>query len=154
MSDTPPVPGQEPWGDDLNTYLASLEERIEVLEAKSEHVFNSYPWKFSAAAPPANAGELRLNDANPVVATNISVGKIDGDGADRTPVFMQLSLGDLIRVNDWDNAAILHRFNVTAPAIIGPTSVDIPVTWISGSGNLPTSGAAKINVGFLVSLIL
>ena len=154
MSDTPPTLGQDPWGADLNTYLASLEARVAVLEEAPEYVFNSYSWKFSNAAPPAAAGELRLDNVNPALATLIDVRKIDGDGADRTPVFQQLTPGDLIRVNDWDNAAIFHRFNVTTAPTIGATNVTIPVTWTSGSGTLPTTGAAKINVAFLVSIIL
>jgi hypothetical protein len=89
MSDTPPVIGQDPWGADLNAYLASLEARIVELEATPEHVYNSYCWKFSAAAPPAGAGELRLNNVDPTLATLIDMRIIDSDGADRTPVFLQ-----------------------------------------------------------------
>ena len=33
MSDTPPVIGQDPWGADLNAYLASVETRVTTLEA-------------------------------------------------------------------------------------------------------------------------
>jgi len=154
MSDTPPAVGQDPWGDDLNTYLASLETRIEALEIAPEYVFNSYLWKFAAGNPPAGAGELRLNNADPSLATLIDLRKIDGDGGDRTPVFQHLTPGDRVSVSDWDDAAIIHRYTVTTAPTIGATNVTIPVTWFSGVGVLPTSGAAKINVGFLVSLIL
>ena len=152
MSDTPPTVGQNPWGQDLNTYLASLEARVVVLEAKQEHVYSSYSWKFANTAPPAGAGELRLNNVNAALATLIDLRKIDGDGADRTPVFQQLSPGDRVRISDWDDATIIHHFNVTTAPTIGATNVTIPVTWISGSGTLPTTGAAKINVAFLVSI--
>jgi hypothetical protein len=151
---TVPTLGQDPWGAALNAHLAALEARIADLEALDEKVFSSYPWKFSAGAPPALAGELRLNNVNPALATQIDLRKIDGDGADRTPSLMQLSYGDLVRINDWDDANVIHRFNVTGAPVIGTTNAQIPVTWISGGGVLPTSGAAKINVGFLVSLIL
>lgn len=154
MSDTPPALGQDPWGADLNAYLASLEARVVVLEAKPEWVYNSYSWKFSNAAPPAASGELRLNHVSPNLATVIDVRKIDGDGADRTPIFQAMTPGNRVRISDWDNAAIIHRFNVTTAPTVGATNVTIPVAWESGAGVLPTSGAAKINVGFLVSLIL
>ena len=182
MSITPPEPGQPLWGDDLNTYLLSLEariatneanmaslqnqmnslnvetddltERVIVLEAKPEYVYNSFPWKFSASSPPAGAGELRLDNVDPMLATLIDLRKVDGDGADRAPVFMQLTPGDKVMVSDWDDAAQLHRFTVTGPPMIDATNVQIPVSWVSGNGTLPTAGQAKINVGFLVSLVL
>jgi len=122
------------------------------LEAKKEHVYSSFGWKFSAAVPPALAGELRLNNVAANLATVIDVRKIDSDGADRTPIFAAVRVGDVIRIADWDNAAIIHRFNVTAVPTIGSTNITIPVAWVSGSGVLPTAGQAKINVGFLISL--
>lgn len=184
LTTQPPLPviGAEDWGPDLNDCLSwlyeqvvgnaasillnrdqiealeaqvsALQARVVTLENKPEYVFNSYPWKFSASAPPAGAGELRFNNVNPSLATLIDVRKIDSDGADRTLVFQQLSPGDRIRVADWDDANIAHRFDVTAVPTIGATNAQIPVTWTSGGGNLPTSGAAKINVGFLVSIII
>jgi hypothetical protein len=172
----PPLPaiGALDWGPDVNDCLTwlyeqmaanalaismqqdqieALQSQVSVLEAKPEYVFDSFPWKFSAAAPPASAGELRLNSVNPALATLIDVRKIDGDGADRTIVFNQLTPGDRIRINDWDDSTILHRFTVAALPTIGATNVQIPVTWVSGNGSLPTTGAAKISVNFLVSII-
>lgn len=154
MSDTPPVVGQTPWGEDLNAYLAELEARIVALEANPEHVYNSYAWKFAIAAPPAGVGELRLNNTDPSLATLIDMRLIDSDGADRTPVFLQVTPGDTIRVNAWSNASIYHRFHASGVPTLGTTNVTIPVVWEAGTGTLPTAGQAKINVGFLVSLIL
>jgi hypothetical protein len=154
MSDTPPVIGQDPWGQDLNAYLTSLEARITLLESKGEHVYNSFAWKFSSAAPPAGATEVRLNNVNAALATQIDLRKIDLDGADRTQVFLQVSAGDIIRINDWDNAAILHRYRATGVPTMDATNVTIPVAWETGSGTLPTTGNAKVNVAFLISLVL
>jgi hypothetical protein len=142
------------WGDHLNAYLVSLEERIEELEARPDYVYNSYAWKFSNAAPPAGAGELRFNNANPALATLIDLRKLDVDGADRTPVLQIITIGAKVRISDWDNAAIIHRFDVTGPSVIGTTNAQIPVVWVSGSGTLPTTGQAKINVAFLVALVV
>lgn len=151
MTNTPPVIGQDPWGADLNAYLASLEARIAALEANPEHVFNSYAWQFSNLTPPATGSQVRLNNVSAPLATVIDIRKIDSDGADRTPVFQQLTPGDLVRINDWDNAAVIHRFNVVTAPTMDATNVQIPVTWLSGSGTIPN---AKVNVAFLVSLIL
>ena len=115
MSDAPPDIGEENWGDELNAYLASLEDadRRSLEAAQPEYIYNSYAWQFSSAAPPATGSQLRLNNVDPTLATLIDVRKIDSDGADRTPVFQQLDHGlDGSAINDWDNAAILHRYNV------------------------------------------
>jgi hypothetical protein len=139
----------------LEAQVSVLEARVVTLEAKPEYVYSNYLWKFSNAAPPAASGELRLNHNDPSLATLIDVRKIDGDGADRTPTFQALTPGDKIRITDWDNATIIHRFTVTGlPGTMDPSNATIPVTWTQGSGILPTSGAAKINVGFLASIVV
>ncbi len=149
----PPEPGTEDWGDDLNAYLAHLETRIVDLESRPDYIFNSYPWSFNGGAPPATAsGQLRLDNSDPSQATMIDVRKIDFDGADRSPAMQLLNVGSSIRIGDWDNAAVLHWFLVAGPATFNATNAQIPVTWKSGSGALPTSGQAKINVGFVVAL--
>ena len=168
----PPTIGQDPWGETLNTYLATLETRVvgllsqvDMLETqvvtlgsqvtalggKPEYVFNSYPWQFSSSAPPATGSQLRLNDPSPQLATMIDIRVIDSDGADRTPVFQQLTIEDKIRFNDWNDASLNYRYMVTGPTMIGPTNASIPVVWTGGSGVVPN---AKVNVGFLVSIII
>jgi hypothetical protein len=172
MTVTPPTIGQEDWGDDLNAYLVDLEERIadnvariaalesDVSDLQSEpappeHVFNSYAWSYNSGAPPATAGQVRLDTTDPMTAMVMDFRKIDVDGADRTPIFQQLSDGSMIRINDWDDASILHRFEVTGEPTIDATNVQVPVVWSSGSGTLPSGGqAAKVNVAFLVTLIV
>jgi hypothetical protein len=149
-----PDAGQDPWDVALNTYLTALESRITAVENKPEHVYNSYAWQFSNAAPPATGSQLRLNNTNPVLATLIDVRKVDLDGADRTPVFLQVTPDDIIRINDWDNAANLHRYTVTGTPTMDATNVQIPVAWDSGSGVIPTTGQAKINVAFYLAIIL
>ena len=151
MSDTPPVVGQVPWGEDLNGYLASLEARVAAVEAKPEYVFNSAAWQFSNLTPPATGSQLRLNNPQAALATVIDVRRIDSDGADRTPWFQMISADAHIRFQDWDNSAVFYRYTATGPATFDSTNVQIPVTWESGSGVVPN---AKINVGLIVILVL
>lgn len=158
MTSTPPVIGLDPWGDDLNAYFAWLENRINAmdvrinaLEAKPEHVYNSFAWTFSNLAPPATGSQVRLDNVDLSLATLIDIRLLDSDSADRTPIFQQVKSGDQIRINDWNNAASIHRFTVTGAATMNATNASIPVTWLSGSGVIPN---AKANVAFLVALIL
>ena len=151
----PPEPGTEDWGDDLNTYLEYLEGRIATLEAKPQYVYNSYAWLYNNGVPPATGSgvnnQVRLDNVDLTQATLIDIRKIDADGADRTPVFQQLTAGSIIRINDWDNAASLHRFDVTGAPMMDATNVQIPVAWESGGGVIPN---AKVNVAFLIALTL
>jgi hypothetical protein len=160
MSDLPPLPepGQVLWGEDLNAYLAGLEarmlsneSRITDLEAKPEMVYSSTAYQFSNAAPPATGNQLRLNNVDPVQATLIDLRKDDADGADRSNWLQMLGVGGYMRIQDWDNAAIWHRFKVTGKATFDLTNAQVSVTWDAGQGTLPN---AKISVGFLSPLVL
>lgn len=147
----PPEPGTEDWGDDLNAYLEHLETRIEALENRPEYLFSSHPWTFNNGAPPANINQVRLNSTDPTTATMIDIRRIDLDGADHTPIFQMLGAGSAIRINDWDNAAIIHRYSVTGAATMGVDNAQISVTWLSGSGALPNG---KVNVAFFLAVEL
>lgn len=170
---TPPTPGQPLWGDDLNAYLVSLEariagnedkfvpmrdslealeERVDVLEDKPDYVFNSYSWQYSSATPPPTGSQVRFDNADLTAATSAVFRLTDNDGADRTAVFQNLSVGSQIRINDWDDSSILHRFNTTGPTTITASDATVPVTWVSGSGTFPNS--AKANVAFIIPLSL
>ena len=151
MSDTPPVIGADPWGEALNSYLISLESRIIDLEGQTEHIYNSFSWQFSNAAPPATGSQLRLNNVNATQATLIDLRKIDNDGADRSAWLKLLDFGAVIRIHDWDNAAVFHRFTVTAPPTFDATNAQIPVVWDTGNGVLPN---AKVSVAMLVTLTI
>jgi len=165
MSDVytpPPVAGAEPWDAGLNTtidwlhrHIVTLETQVAALEARPEYILNSYAWSFNAGAPPATTnGQVRLNNANPALATAVNFRKIDFDGGDRTGAFQMVTVGSQLRINDWDNAAIIHRYVVTGLPTIDATNAQVPVTWISGNGALPTQGQAKVNVAFLIALVL
>lgn len=144
-----PSPGQEPWDAALNAYLTALGDRIAVLETAPEYVFGSTAYQFSNQAPPATGSQLRLNNTNPSLATLIDARVIDSDGADRSQWFKILNTRSMVRINDWDNAAVYHRFNVTGPTTNDGTNVQIPVVWATGVGVIPN---AKIHVGFIADM--
>lgn len=149
----PPSVGQEPWGAELNAYLASLDARLGVVEAKPTYIFNSYAWQYSNAAPPpptTGNSQVRFNNANLTLATTAVFRLTDSDGADRKSLFQTLTTGSQFRINDWDNSTVFHRFNVTGTTTLTATDATIPVTWVSGTGTIPN---AKANVAFLVVLL-
>lgn len=150
-----PVSGQEPWDDLLNDYLTALDSRLTALEAKPQYIYNSYAWQFNNGPPPAlstgGGSQVRLNNINAPLATLIDIRLIDSDGADRKPIIQQVGAGSSIRINDWDDAANIHRFSVTGTPTLNATNAQIPVVWLTGSGVIPN---AKANVAFLVALAL
>ena len=129
--------------------ISDLASRLDALENQPEHIYNSYAWQYSNQSPPPTGNQVRFDNADLSQATVMVMRLIDSDGADRTPIFQQLSVGDHIRINDWDNAATIHRFNVTATPTLDASDVTIPVAWVSGSGTIPN---AKANVAFLLTL--
>jgi hypothetical protein len=179
LTTMPPLPqiGAEDWGPDLNNCLtwlnqqmagnsasiealqdevetlqgqvSTLQARVTALESRPEYVYNSTAYQFSNAAPPATGNQLRLNNVNATLATMIDMRLIDSDGADRSQWIKLLNIGSRLRINDWNNAAIFHRYNVTGPATLDATNAQVPVTWVDGAGVIPN---AKINVGFFVDV--
>ena len=138
----------------VEAVIAALETRVDVLEAKPEYVFSSHQWQYSNQAPPPTGSQVRFDNADLSKATVAVFRLIDSDGADRSQVFHNLTVGSQIRINDWDNVEHIHRFNVTDVPTIDASDATVPVAWISGNGTIPTSGGGKANVAFLVALNL
>lgn len=148
----PPQPGTEDWGDDLNAYLAHLEGRIIALESKPDYVYSSFAWTYSTGSPPpAINGQVRCDATDLTTVTMIEFRKIDGDGADRTNMFRQMRAGSKVRLSDWDTASISHRWNITGDPVFNTDTVQLPVSWETGSGAL--SNNSKLNVAFLTELV-
>lgn len=173
----PPPAGTEPWDADLNatidwlhrhvttlegtvatqtaaitnlqTSVATLQNRVTALEAKPDYVVNSSSWQFSNAAPPATGNQVRLNNTQASLATQADFRNIDNDGADRSAWFQYLSAGSIIRIQDWNVSATYYRYTVTGPAIIGATNTQVPIAWDKGNGTVPN---AKCNVGFIIAV--
>lgn len=136
--------------DDLDQRVAALDGRVAAVESRPDYIFNSYSWQYSNAALPPTGSQVRFDNADLTAATSAVFRLIDNDGADRTTLFQQLGVGAKVRISDWDDAAIIHRYDITGPATIGAADATVPVTWVSGSGTIPN---AKANVGFLIVLV-
>ena len=76
----PPVPGQEPWGDQLNAYLASVESKVTTLEAQPNGAVMSFNFSTSVEMV-VGPGEIRLDSADQTAATNILVSAVSDSGA-------------------------------------------------------------------------
>ena len=126
-------------------------DRITALENRPQWVYNSYAWQYSNQAPPPTGNQVRFDNADLSLATVAIFRLLDSDSADRTPIFQQLTVGSMIRINDWDDATKIHRFAVVGPANIAASDVTVPIYWTSGNGVIPN---AKANVAFLVALTL
>ena len=125
------------------------DSRLTTLETAPEYVYNSTPWMFSNAMPPATGNQIKLNNTNPSLATLIDVRKIDADGADRSPWFQMVAPGAIIQISDWDDSTTYHRFRRPAQRrSVLPTSRS---RW-PGSSGLGTIPNAKANIGFLVNI--
>ena len=132
-----------------DTLMASLEDRITALESRPDYVYDNAAYQFSNAAPPATGNQIRLNNIDPTLATTIDIRRVDSDGADRSQWMMMLTDLALLRIQDWDNSNVWHRYGVLAPPTLDATNAQIPVVWHSGEGLFPN---AKVNVAFTVAL--
>ena len=157
--------GQEAWGDDLNSYLmwidarldvmdsalVALTDRVTTLESQPEHVYNSYSWQFSNSAPPPTGNQVRADNTNLALATMLEFRKLDNDGNDRSGVLGALTQGCRIRLSDWDNAAANYRYEVSGAPTVTTDTVQIPVTWLDGSGTIPNA-KAEVEILMFVNL--
>lgn len=150
MSDLPVI-GQDPWGNDLNTYLAGLEYRVHELETHP-YVFTTAPYQYSNSLPPATGNQVRFDNSDLKLATTVNFRRIDVDGADQVAVFQQLDPGSMLRLSDWNDAAIWQRFRTTTVVDIGEDDATLGVAWETGADAPLVNG--KTLVMFLTKLHL
>ena len=135
--------------DAQDTLMASMESRIDTLETRPDYVYDNAGYQFSNAAPPATGNQLRLNNVDPALATMIDMRLLDADGADRSQWIRMLDSYALLRIQDWNDSNVFHRYRVTAVATVDSSNAQIPVTYIDGAGTIPN---AKVNVAFTVAI--
>lgn len=94
---------------------------------------DAFEYSFSAATgTPPGANQVRLNAA-PASATHIYVDDLTTNGFDPTNFFLACASGDVIAMQDKDDASIYHRFNFVSVTDAG-AYIDLTVTHASGSG--------------------
>jgi len=130
--------------------LNSLGTRVSVVEDRPDFVFVQTSYMFSTASPPATGNQIRLDNADPKLATILDVRRVDADGADRSYGLSLIDTKSQIRLNVYNDASNWHRFTVIGtPTKAGPDNWYVPVAWHSGVGTLPGS---KINVGLFIDV--
>ena len=90
MSDlSPPIVGQDPWGETLNAYLASVEERVTTLEGQPNGAVMSFTFSpetempmARGAEPDFGVGEIRFDTEDQTAATTVMVSATTESGAD------------------------------------------------------------------------
>lgn len=132
------------------------QEEADALYSKLGHAharLTTAGWTFStqtSAADPGS-GRLRLNASDPATATEIYLSVIDADGTDWTPVLDVIlgGVGDVIRVQDRDDAAHFVEYGLT-----GSPFLEAGNGWLRFSVSTLTPGAAFANnAGLLVYFI-
>jgi len=130
--------------------LNSLGARVSAVEDRPDYVFVNPTYMFSTIAGAATGSQIRINNADPKLATMMDVRRLDADGADRSYGLSLLTTKSQIRLNDFNNSAISYRYRVTGPPTqVGADNWNIPVAWIASAGTLSST---KINVGLFINV--
>jgi hypothetical protein len=105
-------------------------------------------YRFSTTtSPPPASGYLRLNNANPALATVVYCSKTTDVGGDATLVFGITQIDDQLLIQDFNDSSIRHLFRVTALPIDQGTYTEIAVLWIEGAGTFANNNV--ISTGFM-----
>lgn len=105
--------------------------------------FGLWDWSVGTAGDPG-AGKVALNNANPVLATQVMLAEVSTEGADYSPVLSAAQAGDTLYLQPRDGAALGHRFKVTGAPVDNGSYRTIPVAYIAGSGGLPAANTAML----------
>lgn len=86
-------------------------------------------WNFSGSTTAADptAGNLRLNNVNPALATALYIDDESLGNLDRSSALTDLAIGDVIRLTDVNNGDSWRQFVATAPAIDHTGWFEVPV---------------------------
>lgn len=103
-----------------------------------------YTYNAQTSAPPA-AGQLRFNNADPLLATSVFLSGSTAPGVDVSNM-LPFAAGTELVVQDKDDASRVARF-ATGPAIQQPGYLQLPVTFTNGSGTLPAGQRVLAVIG-------
>lgn len=136
-----PAIGQDPWGTDLNTYLAGLEARIADLEDNRTFPPLLYNYSNSTSAPPASQQVRTDSSFASQATTRFYFSKTSLTGRQVTLI------GDVdttfsLYVEDADNATTRQWFKVVALPIDHGTWWEVLVTWFAGVASAPNNNRA------------
>ena len=91
-----------------------------------------FPYRFDTAVGQSDpgTGKLRLNNANPTLATAFYVDWLTSEGFDAHLLFMSSTQSQKIYLQDKDLAANYMEFNQTGPGINYPDWFEVPVQFV------------------------
>lgn len=124
--------------DSHESQIEGLAGRVELLESRSDSVAVSFPWQYSNSALPPTGNQVRMNDADPALATEVVFWLTDTNGQDHTALF---SGGTFfaIRIQHFDDSTVFAQYDVTGPVVVTANDATIPVTFIHGGSETMTS---------------
>ena len=160
----PPVPGQDPWGEDLNAYLAHMDGRVANVESKPQGAVMSYD--FDPGATPSSfahaglaragragfaVGRMTLNNADQTQATAVLVSTTTNLGADSRLALSSTVPGTVLVLQQAGNAsqyamAVMsgepvdmgdHSRNAHLQPAVGCCSLDRWLGWVVSGGHQP-----------------
>lgn len=134
--------------EDNAAAVVELSARLDALEETSDLAVVSGAWQFVNTAPPPTGNQIRMNNVDQTLATQIVIRLVDNDGQDRSLLFSQNIT--TIRIQDWDNSGVFHSYDVVGPAVVVPgVDATLTVTHKKGSGILPSQ---KVIAAFVIDV--
>jgi len=94
-----------------------------------------YPYQADAntQSPPVTNGYIEWNNANQLLATNLYVSHIDGNGDDVEVLLGLINAGDVIVIQDKANSSNYQHWDVVAVSVVANQYIDYSVTLASST---------------------
>src|SRR5262245_8274975 len=99
-------------------------------------------WRFDATSTTMadpGSGKLRVNNATPSSATLLAISKTTDPGTDASQLLASLANGDQLYIQDQGDATKWIRYGVTGASTNNTTWFQVPVSYRSSAGTLPSN---------------
>src|SRR5262245_15780133 len=99
-------------------------------------------WRFDATSTTMadpGSGKLRFNTATPSTSAALAISKTTDPGTDASPVLASLANGDQLYIQDQGDATKWIRYGVTGASTNNTTWFQVPVSYRSSAGTLPSN---------------
>ena len=139
----------DPAGATPTTKSVRVDALLALGGGGSPVVTGAYDYIFNAttAAPPG-AGNVRVNADSPYTAvTTVWIHRQDRNSDDRRTLLMLHAAGEVMQLEDKDNADVFVRFTLTAAPVDSGTYVTFAVAHTSGSGGALPTGQISVYFG-------
>ena len=147
----PPLLGQDPWGENLNGYLAYLEGRIVVLEGDGGGGGDSLMFEFtdggSAGRAAFPSGSMRFDTADQTQATADYASVTTSRGADARPALMIATPGTVLAIRQTDDPTQYALATVSDTPIDQGDHIEIPLSSMTVAAPLTPGTTSMSAVG-------